>query len=615
VSFLHNGSETPSASFSMVVTDGKVVTAPVTVQLAVTAVNDAPILTGAVANATYVENAAALTIAPALTLTDADSARMTGATVTISGGLAEDVLTFTPRAGITGSYAAGTLTLSGLATVAAYQAILRSVAYSNSSDHPDIAPRTVTFTVNDGGAVNATATASTTIAVQSVNDLATGTIAIASAAAAGAGVILTAAGNLQDADLVNPVVVPTYAWQSSTTLTGIYTNLVASGTSVLTANTATVTPAAVTFYQVRGTYIDPFGTNVVTSTDRAVVGTAAANAMSTAGVKFLSALGGNDTITFAATSLPDLIIDGGAGTDTVSIAAAVSSFGPVSDSALVGVETVSAAALLTAISMDLSVQTEALTITGGAGNDTIRGGTGADVINGGNGNDLIFALIGNDTVNGGAGTDTLDYSASTGTLTVNLAAVTAQITGSLTGTDTVTAVENIIANAADNSITGSAAANLLDGNAGNDTIRGGAGNDAILGGLGNDTLYGNAGIDRLAGGAGADRFVFDAATAGSADTITDFEIGAVGGRIDTIGISAAAFGIGAAAAASGGWLSLTGAFTTTTQRIAYNATTGSLDYDSNGSAGGGTRFQIGVIDINNDAALHPTLALDHFILM
>lgn len=617
VSFLHNGSETPSASFSMVVTDGKVVTAPVTVQLAVTAVNDAPILTGAVANATYVENAAALTIAPALLLTDVDSARLTGATVTISGGLAEDVLTFTPRTGITGSYAAGTLTLSGSATVAAYQAILRSVAYSNSSDLPSTAPRTVTFTVDDGGAVNATATASTTIAVQSVNDLATGTIAIASATVAGTGVTLTAAGNLLDADLVNPIVVPTYVWQSSTTLAGIYTNLVASGTSVLTANTATVTPAAVTFYQVRGTYTDPFGTNVVTSTDRAVVGTAAANTMSTAGVKILSALGGNDTITYASTSLPELIIDGGVGTDTVNIAAGISRFGPVADSALVGVETVSAAALLTAISMDLSIQTERLTITGGAGNDTIRGGTGADSINGGNGNDLIFALIGdgNDTVNGGAGTDTLDYSASTGTLAVNLAAATAQITGSLTGTDTVTAVENIIANAADNSITGSAAANLLDGNAGNDTIRGGAGNDAILGGLGNDTLYGNAGIDRLAGGAGADLFVFDAATAGSADTITDFEIGAVGGRIDKIGISAAAFGIGAAAAASGGWLSLTGAFTTATQRIAYNATTGSLDYDSNGSAGGGTRFQIGVIDINNDAALHPTLSLDHFILM
>jgi Ca2+-binding RTX toxin-like protein len=430
-------------------------------------------------------------------------------------------------------------------------------------------------------------------------------------------VTLTAAGNLLDADLVNPIVVPTYVWQSSTTLAGIYTNLVASGTSVLTANTATVTPAAVTFYQVRGTYTDPFGTNVVASTDRAVVGTVAANTMSTAGVKFLSALGGNDTITYASTSLPELIIDGGVGTDTVNIAAGISRFGPVADSALVGVETVSAAALLTAISMDLSIQTERLTITGGAGNDTIRGGIGADSINGGNGNDLIFALIGdgNDTVNGGAGTDTLDYSASTGTLAVNLAAATAQITGSLTGTDTVTAVENIIANAADNSITGSAAANLLDGNAGNDTIRGGAGNDAILGGLGNDTLYGNAGIDRLAGGAGADLFVFDAATAGSADTITDFEIGAVGGRIDKIGISAAAFGIGAAAAASGGWLSLTGAFTTATQRIAYNATTGSLDYDSNGSAGGGTRFQIGVIDINNDAALHPTLSLDHFILM
>jgi Ca2+-binding RTX toxin-like protein len=617
VSFLHDGSETQSASFSLAVSDGKIVTAPVTVQLAVTPVNDAPILTGAGAGATYVENAAPLTIAPALVLTDVDSTRLTGATVSISGARAEDILTFTPRTGITGSYSAGTLTLSGSATIAAYQAILRSVAYSNGSDRPDTAPRTVTFTVNDGGAINATTTASTTIAVQSVNDLATGAIAIGSAADDGTAVVLTANGTLQDADLVNPLVVPTYVWQSSTSLTGVYANLIAGATSVLTANTATVTPAAVTFYQVRGTYTDPFGTNVVTSTDRAVVGTAAANTISTAGVKFLSALGGNDTITYASTSLPDLVIDGGAGTDTVNIAAGISRFGPAADSSLTNVETVSAAALLTAISMDLSIQTERLTITGGAGNDTIRGGTGADAINGGNGNDLILAFIGdgNDTMNGGAGTDTVDYSASTGSLTVNLAAATAQVVGSLTGSDTLTAVENIIANAADNTITGSTAANLLDGNAGNDTIRGGAGNDTILGGLGNDTLYGNAGIDRLVGGAGADRFVFDAATAGSWDTITDFEIGTVGGRIDKIGISAAAFGIGAATAANGGWLSLTGTFTTANQRIAYNPTTGSLDYDSNGSIGGGVRFQIGVVDINNDAAQHPTLALDHFILM
>lgn len=617
VSFLHNGSETLAASFSMVVTDGKVVTAPVTVQLAVTAVNDAPVLTGSVANATYVENANALAIAPALLLTDVDSTRMTGATVSISGALAEDVLTFTARTGITGSYAAGTLTLSGSATVAAYQAILRSVAYSNTSERPNTTPRTITFTVNDGGAANATATASTTVAVQSVNDLATGTVSISSATTGVSAVTLTATSNLQDADLVNPAVVPTHVWQSSATLGGIYTNVTAGATSVLTANTATVTPAAVTYYQVRATYTDPFGTNVVTSTSRAVVGTAAANTISTAGVNFVSALAGNDTVTYEAASLAGLIIDGGAGTDTVNIAAGTATFGPASNPTLVGIEAVSAAALLTAIDLNLSSQTEAFTITGGGGNDTIRGGTGADAINGGGGNDLIIAANGdgNDTVNGGAGVDTLDYSATTGAFTINLVLVTGQVAGSLAGTDTVTAVENFITGAANDTITGDAAANNLNGGAGNDIIRGGAGNDALLGSLGNDQLFGNAGTDSLTGGAGADRFVFDAAVTASVDTINDFEVGTVGGRIDQIAISQAAFGILAGTVATGAWLSLNGNFTTTNQRIAYNPVTGSLDYDSNGSAGGGTRFQIGVVDINNNPAQHPTLALDHFVLI
>lgn len=617
VSFLHDGSETLSASFSMVVTDGKVVTAPATVQLAVTPVNDAPVLTGSVANATYVENAAPLAIAPALLLTDVDSTRLTGATVSISGALAEDVLTFTARTGITGSYAAGTLTLSGTATLAAYQAVLRSVAYSNTSDRPVTTARTITFTVNDGGAVNATASASTTVAVQSVNDLATGTVSIGSATTSGTAVILAATSNLQDVDLANPVVTPTYVWQSSATLGGTYTNVAASATSVLTANTATVTPAAVTFYQVRATYTDPFGTNVVTSTSRAVVGTAAANTISTAGVNFVSALAGNDTITYEAASLAGLIIDGGAGTDTVNIAAGTATFGPAANPTLVGIEAVSAAALLTAIDLNLSSQTEAFTITGGGGNDTIRGGSGADAINGGNGNDLIIAFNGdgNDTVNGGAGVDTLDYSATTGALTINLALATGQVTGSLAGTDTVTAVENFIAGAANDTITGDAAANNLNGGAGNDIIRGGTGNDALLGGLGNDQLFGNAGIDALTGGAGSDRFVFDAAVTASADTINDFEVGAVGARIDQIAISQAAFGIPAGTVATGAWLSLTGNFTTTNQRIAYNPVTGSLDYDSNGSAGGGTRFQIAIVDINNSPTQHPTLALDHFILI
>ena len=48
----------------------------------------------------------------------------------------------------------------------------------------------------------------------------------------------------------------------------------------------------------------------------------------------------------------------------------------------------------------------ALTVDGGAGNDTITGGDGADVLFGGDGNDLVTGGRGNDTAQLGAGDDT-----------------------------------------------------------------------------------------------------------------------------------------------------------------------------------------------------------------
>ena len=52
--------------------------------------------------------------------------------------MSTDTLTWTNQAGITANYNAGTgvLTLSGSATLATYQTLLRSIAYSSSSDNP-----------------------------------------------------------------------------------------------------------------------------------------------------------------------------------------------------------------------------------------------------------------------------------------------------------------------------------------------------------------------------------------------------------------------------------------------------------------------------------------------
>ena len=76
---------------------------------------------------TYVENAGSVAVDPAISLSDADSASMQGATVRIVNGIAsEDSLQFANQNGISGSFNAttGVLTLTGTASLANYQAAL-----------------------------------------------------------------------------------------------------------------------------------------------------------------------------------------------------------------------------------------------------------------------------------------------------------------------------------------------------------------------------------------------------------------------------------------------------------------------------------------------------------
>ncbi|MDP1612088.1 MAG: DUF4347 domain-containing protein, partial [Sulfuritalea sp.] len=131
-----------------------------------------PVLSGT-STLNYTENQAATAINTSITLTDADSTNMSGATVSISGSFVagEDVLSFTNTGTITGSYnaATGVLTLSGTDTKANYEAALRAVKYSNSSDQPNITSRTVSFVAVDNNS-NASASVTSTVNVASVND-------------------------------------------------------------------------------------------------------------------------------------------------------------------------------------------------------------------------------------------------------------------------------------------------------------------------------------------------------------------------------------------------------------------------------------------------------------
>ena len=120
-------------------------------------VNIAPVLANLeVADLSYTEGAAAITLTSTVTVTDADDTNLDSATVQITGNYqnGEDVLDFTDQLGISGSFNStnGTMTLTASTTLANYQTALRTVTYENTSEDPDTSTRTVTFTVNDGDA-------------------------------------------------------------------------------------------------------------------------------------------------------------------------------------------------------------------------------------------------------------------------------------------------------------------------------------------------------------------------------------------------------------------------------------------------------------------------------
>jgi VCBS repeat-containing protein len=172
--YVHDGSESTSDSFTYKANDGLSNSNVATATITVNPVNDAPVLTGGSA-ISYTENSVATAIDNTITITDVDSANLASATIQVTSNYAsgQDVLSYTSAFGITGSFNAGTgiLTLSGTSSVANYQTALRNVKYFNSSDDPSTATRTVTFRVNDGGAVNNLSNiVSSTVSITAVND-------------------------------------------------------------------------------------------------------------------------------------------------------------------------------------------------------------------------------------------------------------------------------------------------------------------------------------------------------------------------------------------------------------------------------------------------------------
>lgn len=118
---------------------------------------------------------------------------------------------------------------------------------------------------------------------------------------------------------------------------------------------------------------------------------------------------------------------------------------------------------------------------GGKGADYLEGGLGNDTLKGGSGNDVVYGLSGNDTISGGAGRDYIDGG---------------------NGNDAV------------------------KGDGGDDMLFGGNGDDSVLGGNGADVIVGGRGVDNINGGKGADevtRTADDVVVSSSKDTVVTTE--------------------------------------------------------------------------------------------
>ncbi|MEZ5902635.1 MAG: PA14 domain-containing protein [Alphaproteobacteria bacterium] len=266
---------------------------------------------------------------------------------------------------------------------------------------------------------------------------------------------------------------------------------------------------------------------------------------------YLTGSAGADILTITGAQLDALIFGSGTinfagGADTLNItstSADLNSLGLVNAS-IQGLETISAATAAAGVTIFLSGQTEAFTITGSASADSITGGTGADTIDGGNGNDTINLANGQfaagESLTGGGGTDnitltnattvnfttgtlatietlngstgndivtisgtqlngftTLSFNGGTDTLNITTTStgLNALADGSLTGLENVsasTAAAGVTLSLASQTegftITGSAFNDTLTGSIGADTISGGTGADTIDGGNGNDTI-------------------------------------------------------------------------------------------------------------------------------
>jgi trimeric autotransporter adhesin len=206
--------------------------APVQFTITISAVNDAPVVTTTGGTTAFIEDAGAVAVDGGLTIADVDSLTLASATVTITNLLDAGVEVLsapTLLGGVTANYAAPTLTLTGTASLADYQTMLRAVTYINNSNNPNTTNRVIAFQVNDGAGVNNLSNvANKTVSVAATNDAPVVTTSVGPTAFTEDGGAVTVDSGVTVADVDNTTI-------ASATVT--ITNLLDAGLEVLSAPT------------------------------------------------------------------------------------------------------------------------------------------------------------------------------------------------------------------------------------------------------------------------------------------------------------------------------------------------------------------------------------------
>jgi Ca2+-binding RTX toxin-like protein len=412
---------------------------------------------------------------------------------------------------------------------------------------------------------------SATVAVVNVNDAPTGGVTITGMAKQGQ--TLSANNTLADVDGLGTI---SYQWS-------------ANGVAIAGATASTLVLGAAEVgkaISVAAIYTDQMGasegvassaTGVVIGLGLTLTGTARADALNggafddtlygLAGADTLNGGAGNDTMdggtgndTYVLDSAGDVVVEAaGAGTDLVQSSVSYTLGANVENLTLTG------SAAINATGNQL-----ANTLRGNSGNNVLDGGAGADKMIGGAGDDTYVVDNAGDAVTeaAGEGSDTVISSLAAYTLGANVENF------SLAGIAPSNGTGNTLAN----TLTGNDAANVLSGLAGNDVLNGGAGNDTLIGGAGNDALTGGLGSDVFQFG----NFALNAST--NLDTVFDFTHG-----VDSIQLENAIFkkltATGTLSAANF-HASNDGTPVDANDYIQYNAATGALYYDADGSGAG-----------------------------